>query len=263
MLTPSEVNTIFASSDGYLEELLVGENEHVQANQVLLRMRSPALELQIEELQGQLRSLEEESHGLEISINQSKSSASDHLNEQSIIASKLSDIKIQRESISEQLNILKAQSAELEIRSPIQGVVAGRELRQNLQGRPVARGDALLKVINLESPWEIRVRVADRDSGYVSRSFGDTKNRSESSIQFVLDGLPSQTHQANVVSIANQVENIHAEGTFVTVVAKVLEPKANMRVGSNVHAYFECGSEPTWFVWTRPLIENLHRRMWL
>jgi hypothetical protein len=29
-----------------------------------------------------------------------------------------------------------------------------------------------------------------------------------------------------------------------------------------VHGFFDCGQQPLWFVWCRPLVEATQRRLW-
>ena len=263
-LTPSESKAIFAAADGFISSLLVEENQSIEAGQLLVTMTSPELELQLEDLRGKVRGVEEESRGLEIAINQLQPNADDSLKQQSFMASKLKELAIQIESLKTQIQIVEAQRETLEIRSPISGIAIGKDLRQNLLGRPVNRGELLFRVMDVNSDWELRLNVSDFDSEYVRSVFENHGQDKSPTIEFVLDSSPKDRHEATIHSISNRVENIHREGNFLEVRARGFELASQQKkVGSNVHAYFQCGNRSTWFVWFRPLIEAARRRFWL
>ncbi len=262
-LLPSESKAIFASADGFIFELLVVDNQLVEANQLLIRLKSPSLELQLEELQGKMRALEEESRGIEIAMNQINPNDADVLKQQSLMASKLKDIAIQQSSLQKQKEIVDRQFQDLEIRSPLKGIAVGRDLKQNLQGRPVNRGELLFRVMDIASAWELRLNVLDQDSKYVLDNYSFGPSDEKRMIEYVLDSSPKQRHQATLKSVANRVENQHREGNFLEVRANIFDlPQDDLKVGSNVHAYFDCGQFPTWFVWFRPAIEAARRKLW-
>lgn len=263
-LTPSESKAIFASADGFISTLLVSDNQSIEAGQLLATMTSPELEIQLEDLRGKVRGFEEESRGLEIAINQLQPNADDSLKQQSFIASKLKELAIQIESLRTQIQIIDKQRETLEIRSPISGIAIGKDLQQNLLGRPVNRGELLFRVMDVDSDWELRVNVSDYDSEYVRNAFEHAADKDTPPIEFVLDNSPQERHKASFLSISNRVENIHREGNFLEVRAHGFELSPQQKkVGSNVHAYFHCGDRSTWFVWFRPLIEAAHRKLWL
>lgn len=262
-LLPSESKAVFASADGFVSTLHVSENEIVKKGQLLATLTSPELDLQVEELRGKIRAFEEESRGLEIAMNQMQPNTNDLLRQQSLMASKLKDIALQIDSLNKQKIIVESQREDLAIRSPIQGIAIGKDLQQNLLGRPVNRGDLLFRVMDTDSEWELRLNVRDLDSHYVRSEFSNYSTDQAHSIEYVLDGSPKDRHHASVKSVANLVENFHREGNFLEVRATVREiTEENKKVGSNVHAYFPCGKYPTWFVWFRPAIEAARRKLW-
>ncbi len=261
-LMPTNVKSVFASADGFVSELLVKENQVVDKGQTLLILRSPGLELEQEELEGQLRALEEQAKGLQIELNQFDSTAPDALTKQSLIASKVKDIEIQRASLRKQLSIIEKQIGELELVSPLKGVVVGHSLSQQLQMRPVNRGDLLFKIMDLDDQWELKLQVPDHDSQYVIDHYAESSNNQQP-LQFVVDSQPDKPQAAMVTKIANRVDNMHREGCFLEVTASAENlDTSSRRVGSSVHAFFSCGDYPTWFVWTRPLIESARRKLW-
>lgn len=266
-LEPVTLRTIFANNDGTIEQLLVEDGSYVEVDQPLVQLRSPALELQIEQSEGDVRAIREEGKGIRIAINQLDSDAADVLSNQSRLAAKIEELDTREKNLEQQLELLYEQRARLVLRSPIAGRIVAKDLTQQLTRRPVRRGDALFSVADFEGAWQIRVHVPDRDSGYLLTHFSEQSadsRRLKSEIQYSLDSRPSNQSQARIEWISELVENRQGEGCFVEVRATV-DPadSSGLHAGAGVHAFFDCGQHPTWFVWCRPLIEAAQRRLWL
>ena len=60
---------------------------------------------------------------------------------------------------------MRQQLAELEVHSPLAGVVITWDAERQLAGRPVKRGDSLLTVADLSGPWELLLDVPDGRAG--------------------------------------------------------------------------------------------------
>lgn len=168
---PMLIRSVYATSDGFVEKLLVNEGEHVKTGTPIIQLRAPELEIRIEQARGELRALEQQARGVRIAINQVASGDAEVIGDQSRLASSIAELETRRESLESQLQLLTHEQTRLTIRSPIDGHVVGQELEQHLAGRPVARGDALFSIADLEGPWQVRVNVADRDTAYVLGSY--------------------------------------------------------------------------------------------
>ena len=266
---------IYAADDGFVEELLVEDGEAVAAGDPLVRLRAPTLELRIEQVSGELRGVAEESSGIRIAINQLDPDAAEALSNQSRLASKIIELETKHEYLERQLEMLHTQRESLLLRAPIDGTVVARDLQRHLAARPVRRGDTLFSIVDLAGPWQIRVQVADRDAGYlrahyasyptadVADAAASARRTSDSSITFTLTSKPAERWSAQVRQIAEHVENRHGQGCYVDVRADVdAGQQAGTHAGAGVHAFFGCGSQPVWFVWSRPLLEAAQRKFW-
>ena len=220
----------------------------------------------MEELQGELSSVNEEAASLNIAINQLDSSTLDLARTQVSMATKIKELNTRKSSLEKQIGILEIQLQELSLTAPISGVVVGKNLTQQLAARPVSRGVALFKVVDLEGPWHLRLQVNERDILY---ALGDLRDSSlppaaTNKVEFSFDRSPKDKYTAEVYRLADRVENIHGDGNFAEVLANPLaESHSSGYSGTGVHAYFDCGEYPTWFVWGRPIVEALQRRFWL
>ena len=260
VLEPAVLQTVFANLDGYVEELLVDDGQTVIAGQQLVRLQSPDLELRIEELSGELRTIREKRKALQIAGNQLDPDAPDLILSQNRIAAEVKQIDTQENNLQQQLKMLDAERDKATIVAPIAGVIVAKNLKQQITARPLRRGDALFRIVDLAGPWHLRIQVADRDSGYV---LANQHANELKALQFVIDSIPGEQFPAQVDWIANTVQNQYGTGCYVEMRAQIddaIKPRTHM--GASVRAYSRCGDQPLWFVWCRPLIESIQRRFW-
>ncbi len=261
-IEPKLQRTIFTPLDGYVSELLVDDGQAVDVGEPLARMHSPELELRNEQLVGELRTIQEKRNALQIASNQLNANTSDALINQNRIAAEIKQLETQTENLNTQLELVREESTKNVLRSPIRGVVVARDLQQQLTSRPVRRGDALFRVVDVDGPWHLKIQVVDRDSGYVLKRPMDPAQPADS-LRFVLDSLPGEQFDAQVEWVSRFVQNRNGEGCFVEMHADVdrsIVSKSYM--GASARAYFRCEDQPTWFVWCRPLVESVQRRLW-
>lgn len=267
-LEPVDERTVFASADGYVDQLRVDDGEQVRIGQLVALLRSPSMALQKQEYEGELLTLAEKRSGLQIAINQL--SPEDPLLRvtQSRLSAEIREIDARVENLRRLVAVLDSESKKLELRSPIQGVVVASELRRNLLSRPVRRGDALMRIVTLDGDWRLELEVPDRDSAYVINAYRmgpkpANAKRSGQRVDFVLAANPKQRFSGEVQWISNASRNSHGTGSFVEVHVSVSrDVSATGHAGSTVQAFFACGKRPWWFVWSRPLVEAIQRRMW-
>jgi hypothetical protein len=164
--------------------------------------------------------------------------------------------------VREMLSFYQAEESRLVLRSPIDGVVVAKQLRQELENRPIRRGDPILQVVDLSGDWQLRVQVADRDSDYVGRYYGGRNAPPlEKEVQYTFDSLPSEQFMAEVFEISRVIENRDGAGGFQEVLVRVQRADASKAyMGATARVRFSCGREPFGYVWSRPLIEFLQKR---
>ncbi len=260
VLEPSISRTIFANTDGFLLRLHVDDSQSVKAGELLAELRSPTLDLQIEEVVGQIKSIAEKRNGLRIANAQSDSANDDSAASQTRISSEILLLDTQEKHARGKLEFLNRERDQLSIRSPIDGQVVSRNVKQELESRPLRRGDALFSVMDVQGQWQLNIRVADRDTVYLTKHYGDQRGE----ITFVLDSDPGVKVKGEVIAIGRMVENAMGTGGSLQVLASIpndLAAKAHL--GATAQATFACGTEPLWFVWCRPAVEAIQKRFWL
>lgn len=260
ILEPVSRRAIHASVDGFMDQLLVEDGQAVQQGQVLAKLRSPTLDLQVEEAIGQIRAFAEKRNGLRVAVNQLASNTPDALATQTRLSADISLLETQEKLAKEKLDFLTKEKSKLTIESPIEGVIVSRELRRELESRPLRRGDALFGIVNLQADWQLNIRVADRDAGYLMAHYGDSKQQ----VTFVFDSIPEEQFKGEITKISSVMESYAGKESFLAVFANVeREIAKKAHVGANARVFFTCGSQPTWFVWCRPLVEAVQKRVWL
>lgn len=267
VLEPVSRRLIHASADGYVDELLVDDGDRVVSQQEIARLRSPSLELQMEEAVGQLRAIVEKRNGLKIAINQLSPNAPDALANQTRMSTELSILDSSEARAREMLAFYQAEQSRLVLRSPIDGIVVARRLRQELENRPIRRGDPLLQVVDLSGAWQLRIQVADRDTHYVDRFYGDRTQTGpqpsvlNKTVSYTFDSLPGEPLTAQVTQLARVIENRDGTGGYQEVLADVArEDVSKVHMGATARVRFACGRESFAFVWSRPLVEFLQTR---
>ena len=257
-LEPTTQQFIHATADSFIEELLVAEGQSVQSHQPLVRLRAPNLELQIEELAGQILALVEKKNGLRVAVNQLSANNSDLAN-QTRLSAELRLIEIQEKHAQEKLDFLEKQRQELLLQSPIQGIVVGGDLSRELSDRPLQRGDALFRVADLQGPWHLKLLVADRDGRYVQQALLN----GPVDIDWGLENATGRGLKAKLVSMRPEVDQRPNQGPCRSATASIEESQLEQpAIGAVAYARIPCGKQPLWFIWSRPLVEFLQKRFW-
>lgn len=258
-LEPTSQRLIHATADSFIQELLVREGQSVQSNQPLVRLRAPNLELQIEEVTGQIRALGEKKNALRVAVNQLSPNTSDLAN-QTRLSAEVRLIEIQEKHAQDKLDFLDKQRQELLLQSPIQGVVVGGDLSRELSDRPLQRGDALFRVADIHGPWQLKLLVADRDGGYVQEALlGGPID-----IDWGLENSTRRGLKAKLISMSPEVDQRPNQGPCRSATASLGESQLEQpAIGAIAYARIPCGKQPLWFIWSRPMVEFLQKRFWL
>jgi multidrug efflux pump subunit AcrA (membrane-fusion protein) len=257
VLQPSLQRIIHATEDGYVQEVLVENNDSVQAGQVLAKLRSPAIELEVAEVVGEIKSISEKRNGIRIAVNQLDPNSDQAKSSESKLSSDLQILNTQETHAKERLKLLRKQQSALILTSPIAGVVVASELKELLESRPVNRGDALFTVADINGDWRLKIMLADRDTQYVDRSYP----RKRTDLKYALHSSPAREFVAQVSTIDPTIENVIGTGAIRRIYANVdRDVVAIGHNGATARVSFDCGGEVAWFVWCRPMIEFIQMR---
>jgi multidrug efflux pump subunit AcrA (membrane-fusion protein) len=259
-LRPEETAEIFAPADGEITELLVDDGAAVRAQQVLLRLASPWLDLQVQQVQGEYETARKRLEGIEAARVRLSSTDLNAATRLSQLSAEQEELKAHLGSKQLELNLLRVQRDALQLRSPLDGRVMTWDAARLLANRPVRRGQALMAIADTKGDWFVHLFVPQRSVGYLLAVDG----QDSPVVEFYLATEPNRVLRADVVEIAPQVEwNDEMKEHVVLAKARMDRSSSNeMRPGSVVYGQIACGQRSIGYVWLHELIERLRGR-WL
>lgn len=260
-LQPELRREIFARSDGIVSELFVADSQKVKAGELLIELRKPQLELDASRVNGELQTARKRL----ASILASRLSSSGTENETPEKLNKLTaeeeELKEQIAGLEQQNEVIKQQRADLQVKSPLNGVVVTWNLKQLLESRPVERGEALLTVADLNGPWQLELDVPDHYAGYLLAA--QEGIRPDLDVSFVLATDPGVSYAAKVSEVSLSAESIEDVGPAILVKASIAQGElSGVRPGASVVAKIHCGRRSLGFVWLHDLWAAIRMRLW-
>jgi len=261
-LEPTEQRWVFASQDGFVDELHVTSGQQVWAGDPIATLESTDLQIQITEVSGRIREVETQRQGIEITINQMVRSSTPDPSLENRLQAELNELAIRLRSLNEQAALLESEREALQIRSPIDGTIVGWEIERNLSGRPIRRGDVLLRVADKNASWRIELMIPDRDIGYLER-FAAEVAPAPVVADYVLRAAPQASYQSELLWMSPEVVHDSLQGAAVEAHLSVGHDALQQAAfGATVDGRLMCGTRPRWFVWGRPIFEAIQRRLW-
>lgn len=264
-LQPAEVRPCFAPRDGTVTEVFVRHSEVVGAGEPLLRMHSPELELEMKRTEGAIDSTQKELRAAEAARRRevddrssaprpSRPRGGSGTSEGSTLAAEEARLHAVLESYRQQLELLQEERERLTIRSPTGGTVLTWQLRQSLLGRPVRRGQRLLRISEADSPWTLRLNLPDRHVGHVLEARESL--RSDLAVHYVVAGEPGLDRWGRLDDWS-PITTMTPEGEPVVElsveVSEVNTSSESWRAGTQVRARIHCGSHRLGYVWFHAL----------
>jgi hypothetical protein len=173
--------------------------------------------------------------------------------EQDRLASEEQQLVSQIEGLENQLAIARRFRDELNVSSPLTGVVLTWNPHQLLDDRPVKQGQLLLTVADPSGPWILELRVPDREAGHVLA--GRKRNQSDLPVTFLLASDPAVTHRGHLERLAVATDPAGGRPAVDAVVAIDDSLPTDARAGTHVVARIHCGRRSIGYVWLHDLID--------
>jgi multidrug efflux pump subunit AcrA (membrane-fusion protein) len=258
-LMPERRQHAFAPADGTVVELLRGAGASVQRGELLARLHSPLLDIQLSELVGKQRTVQEDLLATETELLRGEAENNSAQTRRQLTARAL-QLKEELRGLEAQLAIVRGQQAQLEMKSPIAGTVVTWDAERQLAGRPVKRGDALLTIADLTGAWELLLDVPDRRAGHVLAA---RRDREDLPITFQLGTEPGAVRRGTLKYVSPATELGADEQPAVRMIASLRDaPPAQLRPGATVVARIHCGRRSLGYVWLHELWEAIRLRMY-
>jgi hypothetical protein len=258
---PNLRRDVFASDDGVVSELLVGQAAAVHVGDPLVVLRKPQLDLEFRRLMGEMQTAEKKLASVQAERLENAPAKTDSGRNAHELAAEEEVLKAQLGGMREQQRILEQQKRDLVIRSPIDGQVLSWDVKQLLEARPVERGQALLAVGDLGGPWVLELDVPDDRAGYVLTARDALKR--DLDVSFVLPSEPGRVHRGRVVEIALTTElDEKSEPMVLATVEFDKRDVGALRPGATANAKIHCGRRSIGYVWLHDLFNYVQSLWW-
>jgi multidrug efflux pump subunit AcrA (membrane-fusion protein) len=258
-LQPCDTRDIFAPDEGVVRELRVASGQQVAADQVLLVLRKPELDLEFKRVGGELQTARQKLAAVETEQLQNRREDEGQRRRATELTAQQEELRAVIASLESQYAILQRQQAELEIRSPLAGELLTWSAEQLLASRPVVRGQVLLTVADLSGPWGLELRIPDRRLWHVLQARRQTSD--PLAVSFSLATNPGQVLSGTLDRVGQRTEMAETEGAVVLATARIDPAEMPELVpGAGVVARVHCGRRAIGYVWLHDLIDAV--RSW-
>jgi multidrug efflux pump subunit AcrA (membrane-fusion protein) len=251
-LEPVHRRDVFAGIDGVVEKLEPGL-EHgagVKQEQLLATLRNTDLEVALTDVLGRKASSEEQLVATRRALLEDKKISAD---EKTRLSGRAAQLQREIESLEQQRKLYETKKHDLEVRSPIDGVIVTWQVRDRLTLRPVEKGQSLMSIADKTGPWELEVHMPDDRLGHINRAALVAKQAGrELTVDYILATDPGTRHYGLVKEIHEQAE-VRGEAGNTVLVRVTIDPerheKEELGAGATVTARIACGKRPLGYVW--------------
>jgi multidrug efflux pump subunit AcrA (membrane-fusion protein) len=250
-LQPQIRRNLFAPSDGVVEGLRVDHGDRIAAGESLLRIRNSALDLERARLRGDLQSAQSKLEAVQAS--RSRPTDAGDASMQDRLASEQQQLQLQIQGLERQQAVAEQLWRELELASPLEGIVLTWNTHQLLDDRPVKQGQLLLTIADPAGPWGLELRIPDRQAGHILASTpGGQPNLP---VSYLLASDPTVTHRGQLSRLALASDTVEGRSAAAAVATLEGPLPSQARAGTHVTARVHCGQRSLGYVWFHDLID--------
>jgi hypothetical protein len=263
-LEPVHRRDVFAEIEGVVAKLEPGleHGAEVKQDQLLAVLRNTDLEVALTDVLGRKASSEEQlSSTRRALLEDSKISA----DERTRMAGRAAQLQREIESLEAQRKLYEAKKRDLDVRSPIDGVIVTWQVRDRLVLRPVEKGQVLMSVADKTGPWELEIHMPDDRLGHVNRAAAEAKRAGRDlEVDYIVATDPGTRHRGTVKEIHEQAEVRGEQGNTV-LVRVTIDPqrheKEELGAGASVTARINCGRRPLGYVWFHDVLSFIQSQI--
>lgn len=251
-LEPVHRRDVFAEIEGIVEQLEPGlkHGSEVKEGELLAVLRNTDLEVAVTDVLGRRASSEEQLAATRRALLEDKGLSSDERNR---MAGRAAQLRREIESLDTQLRLYEAKKKDLEVRSPIDGMIVTWQVRDRLLFRPVERGQVLMSVADKTGEWELEIHMPDDRLGHINRALAKAQQEGRKlKVDYIVATDPGTRHDGEVEEIHEQAEVRGEQGNTV-LVQITIDPsnheKEELGAGATVTARVNCGPHAMGYVW--------------
>jgi len=259
-LRPTKEQLVFSPHDAFVEKVLVEHGDLVASGDVLVQLRSPALDLELEETVKEIVKLSEFKSAKTIALNQVTNRNADDPSLLAKLASEIADLEFQIADLRDKQSFVQRRIDELSIHAPIAGRVVTWNVQKMLTEKPVRWGDPLLKVADEESQWELQLKASEKKIGYLLAAQSELESPNDVPVEYFFQSNPDRKFQTKIRETADSTEMDPEFGPSVAVLCDIDRQQQLKRHGAKVVADVDCGKRSIAYVWTYELVDAIRRQ---
>lgn len=248
-LQPKDKADVFAPSAGEVQTVNVDNGQRVAKDEILVVMHNPQLNIQIQGVEGDLRTARQKINQLARQLSSNPSlSAQDRAN----AGSQLKEARNEVQKLGLQLDELNAQREKLTVKAPIAGTVITWDAKKLLQNRPVETGQVLMTVAAADTEYEVELYMPERRIEHLHRARDKVQAvnpQDDLKVDFIVMTAPGVTHYGKIAHVNPTAEPHEEHGNMVRIRVQPDEELINPRPGATVTADVHCGRSS--FLWAK------------
>jgi multidrug efflux pump subunit AcrA (membrane-fusion protein) len=265
-LQPVVRHELFAPRSGLVDAVLVEHGAAVAAGQPLVRLRDPALELEINRVHGEIETAQRQIDAVRAMKTSRVAGSGGSGSGTGRPAAPIDMYRLsadEREldqrlaNLRRELDLLHDERASLVVNSPIAGRVLTWDVANRLVTRPVERGEVLATVADLSADWRLELDVPDNRIGHVlaaQQALGP-----DLPVRFRLSSDDREQHLGRVAEICRTADVDADGGAPPAPVVRInvsfdasefdAAARGELRPGVSARAQIACGRRPVGYVW--------------
>jgi multidrug efflux pump subunit AcrA (membrane-fusion protein) len=256
-LQPVVQRNVFAPRNGLVDEVLVAHGAEVAAGEPLVRLRDPALDLELKRVDGELETTQRQLDAVRATRTNRQVRDANPADTYRLSAEER-ELQQRLTNLRHELNLLNREREALVVASPIAGRVLSWDISHRLIARPVERGEVLATVADLSADWQLELAVPDDRIGYVVAA--QQALRSDLPVRFRLSSDDREQHTGHIAQVSQTADVNAAEreaAASPTVLVKVAlddlqlseASRRELRPGVSARAQIDCGRRSLGYVW--------------
>ena len=270
-LEPVERRDVYALAEGQIKQFGTGidgkqieTGSQVKKGQLLLKLDNPTLMAQKADIDGQVAIETQHVNDIRHELSSNGPMKPD---DWARLRGQLAEAEEKLSSVEAQAKIVAAKVADLDVVSPIDGKIVTWDLKNKLEGRPVQRGQTLLRVANPDGEWELDLHMPEDRMGHIARAEKLTADERQEQLRvsYILATEPGKTEKGTVKKIERSADvKDKDEGNVVDITVTInkadLDP-LNIREGATVTGKVHCGRRSLGYVWFHDLLAFIQAKV--
>jgi hypothetical protein len=260
-LMPVHRHQIFAPENGDVIHIFVHGGDKVKKGDPLLQLRNEQLTA---EYHDNVYKLDQAAQKVRSSGAEAEA-ASREGDRQAMLRAKSArqQAEIERDGLTEIVNIQKERVDHLLITAPIDGRVASFQLEETLQNRPVQQGELLLEDMDENGPWRLELEVEGSRMGHVLRAWKASPDH-QLDVEFIPATALESTFTATLDSISTHSAVSNDQSIIFEMHASTDASKIPDKwIGAEVRAKIDCGPRSLGYVLFGDVVEFIRQKLWL